>query len=220
MNHSQRPREFRYAIANKPNGVVCAARDHLDRPSLTTLRIPASLHPAGRLDRDSEGLLLLTDDGQTLHRLTHPGFQHAKTYLVLVLGKPDAEALRNLREGVDIKLGHTRPADVEVVDQPPQFDDGLSPVRWREYTSLRMVLREGMNHQIKRMTAAVGHPTLRLMRIAIGPLSLPFDLATGQWRHLTAAECKVLLDWVWPHGRPEAEHVKPVMSGYHRRKVG
>jgi len=103
---------YRYVIAYKPYGVLSIHhRDPLGRGTLTTLGIPVTLNPAGRLDLDSEGLLLLTDDGQTLHRLTHPYFRHSKTYLVLVLGRPSAEALAQLRAGVEIKGRRTRPAD-------------------------------------------------------------------------------------------------------------
>jgi 23S rRNA pseudouridine2457 synthase len=154
------------------------------------------------LDFDSEGLLLLTDDGQTLHRLTHPDFSHAKTYLALVLGRPDADALETLRRGTEITLGTTRPADVEVLAGPPPLPPFPIPLPAPEKTSwLRMVLFEGMNRQVKRMTAAVGHPTVRLVRVAIGRLRLPPDLAPGQWRDLAPMERQVLLRDVWPHGR-------------------
>jgi len=197
------PSSFRYVIIYKPFNVVSARRDHLGRATLADMGAPRDLPAAGRLDRDSEGLLLLTDDGQLLHRITHPDFNHPKTYLVLVLGQPEAEALRLLREGVETKLGLTQPAGVEVLQSAPAlppFPQGLPPAE--KTTWLRMTLYEGKNRQIKRMTAAVGHPTVRLARTAIGPLSLPPDLQPGQWRDLTADERRVLLDWVWPHGRP------------------
>lgn len=197
------PTPYRYVIVYKPFNVVSARRDHLGRATLVDMGAPRALPAAGRLDRDSEGLLLLTDDGALLHRITHPDFNHPKTYLVLVLGHPQAEALRLLREGVETKIGLTQPADVEVLQNAPPlppFPQGLPAAE--KTTWLRMVLYEGKNRQIKRMTAAVGHPTVRLVRVAIGPLSLPPDLHPGQWRDLTAIERHVLLDWVWPHGRP------------------
>ena len=107
---------YRYAIAYKPYDVLSANRDRHGRPTLAQLGVPYELHPAGRLDLDSEGLLLLTDDGHLAHRITHPDFNHPKTYLVLVLGHPDESALRQLREGVEIKFGVTRPAGAEILN--------------------------------------------------------------------------------------------------------
>jgi len=203
---------YRYVMAYKPYGVLSIHhRDPLGRETLTTLGIPVTLNPAGRLDLDSEGLLLLTDDGQTVHRLTHPYFRHSKTYLVLVLGQPSAEALEQLRTGVEIKGRRTRPADVEVLMSEPH----LSPFPRQlpspaKTTWLRIVLREGRKRQIRRMTAAVGHPTVRLVRVAIGRLTLPPDLAPGEWRDLTATERRVLLDDVWPRGRRRSGSPTPV----------
>jgi 23S rRNA pseudouridine2457 synthase len=194
---------FRYAIAYKPFGVLSTTRDRLGRETLTSLGIPETLKPAGRLDRDSEGLVLSTDDGQLIHRLTHPRYHHPKTYLALVLGEPPLQALQQLRAGVEIKLGLTQPADVEILSTPPPLPDFPRPLPSPEKTSwLRLVLFEGMNRQIKRMTAAVGHPTVRLVRVAIGPLTLPSDLRPGEWRNLTDVEQQILLDWVWSRGRP------------------
>lgn len=193
---------YRYAIAYKPFNVLSAHRDRHGHQTLQTLGLPPTLNPAGRLDLDSEGLLLLTDDGQTLHRLTHPDFHHTKTYIVQVLGHPDLQTLDRLRQGVEIKLGKTRPADVEELRTPPPVPPFPRPLPAPEKTTwLRMVLYEGMNRQIKRMTAAVGHPTVRLIRVGIGRLSLPPDLAPGQWRDLNGVERHILLDEVWPHGR-------------------
>ncbi len=193
---------YRYAIAYKAYNVLCAHHeDALGRETLTTMGIPTGLHTAGRLDLDSEGLLVLTDDGQTLHRLTHARFSHAKTYFVLVLGRPQAEALEQLRQGVETTLGRTRPADIEILASPPPLPTFVQPLPHPEKTTwLRIVLHEGMNRQVKRMTAAVGHPTVRLVRVAIGHLTLPPDLQPGQWRYLDAVERKVLLADVWPAG--------------------
>jgi 23S rRNA pseudouridine2457 synthase len=160
--------------------------------------VPPNLHPAGRLDMDSEGLLLLTDDGETQHRITHPDFNHPKTYLVLVLGHPNLNALTQLRAGIKLKDFITRPADVEVLTGPPVLPDfpGQLPSPYKT-SWLRMVLYEGKNRQIKRMTASVGHSTVRLIRVALGPLTLPVDLAPGQWRDLDIMERRILLDWVY-----------------------
>ncbi len=195
--------DFRYVAAYKPFGML-STRQHSPSgdDNLRAMGIPVALRPAGRLDRDSEGLLLLTDDGQTLHRLTHPDFRHTKTYYVLVLGEPDMATLDRLRSGVEIKLGRTKPADVERLAGEPPLPPFPNPLPAPEKTSwLRIVLQEGMNRQIKRMTAAVGHPTVRLVRVAIGRVTLTPDLTPGRWRDLTAAERKVLLDDVWPRGR-------------------
>jgi 23S rRNA pseudouridine2457 synthase len=194
---------YQYGVAYKPYGVLSKHYgDALGRQTLSSLGIPTHLHPAGRLDLDSEGLLVLTDDGQTLHRLTHADHSHAKTYFVQVLGRPDVKALRHLREGVEITLGRTRPADVEVLAAAPPLPEAPLRLPSPEKTSwLRMVLHEGMNRQIKRMTAAVGHPTVRLVRVAIGRLTLPADLEPGSWRELNAVERQVLLADVWPRGR-------------------
>ena len=197
---------YRYVLAYKPYGVLSKHHgDRLGRGTLTGMGIPTALHPVGRLDRDSEGLLVLTDDGQTLHRLTHPRFNHTKTYFVLVLGEPDVDTLTTLRQGVEIKLGKTRPADVNRLAGIPPLPDPPYPLPHPSKTSwLRMVLHEGMNRQIKRMTAAVCHPTVRLVRVAIGRLTLPPDLAPGEWRDLNASERQLLLTETWPRGHPRA----------------
>lgn len=194
---------YRYVIAYKPFGVLSTRqRSSVGHENLIDMGIPADLQPAGRLDLDSEGLLLLTNDGQTLHRLTHPDFNHTKIYDVLVLGRPGIEALTLLREGVKIKLGLTQPADVEILGGEPPFPPFPKPLPSPEKTSwLRIGLREGMNRQIKRMTAAVGHPTVRLVRVGIGRVALTPDLIPGRWRDLAAAERTVLLADVWPQGR-------------------
>lgn len=189
----------RYAIAYKPFDVLCANKDRYGRPALVDMGIPRTLHAAGRLDLDSEGLLLLTDDGPLLHRVTHPDFKHSKTYLALVVGRPDAGILQCLRDGVEIKNGITRPAEVEMVLQAPALPPFPRPLAASSKTTwLRIVLYEGKKRQIKRMLSAVGLPIIRLVRVAIGPLTLPPDLEPGQWRDLTAIERRGLLDWVWP----------------------
>jgi len=189
---------YRYAIAYKPFNVLCANKDRYDRPALDSMGIPRTLHAAGRLDLDSEGLLLLTDDGALLHRVTHPDFSHPKTYLAAVVGHPDAAILQRLRDGVEIKDGITRPADVEVLPDVPALPPFPKPLAASAKTTwLRIVLYEGKKRQIKRMLSAVTLPIIRLVRVAIGPLTLPPDLEPGQWRDLIIAERQALLDWVW-----------------------
>ncbi|MCD6518895.1 MAG: pseudouridine synthase, partial [Anaerolineae bacterium] len=152
------------------------------------------IYAAGRLDYESEGLLLLTDDGWLNHRLTHPRYEHPKTYLVQVEGIPSPEALEALRRGVLVKGRKTRPAEVELLSQAPSLWPRSVPIRQRKNipTSwLRIVLREGRKRQIRHMTAAVGHPTLRLVRMAVGPVSLG-RLNPGEWRELNEEELAAL----------------------------
>lgn len=194
---------YRYAIAYKPYDVLCANKDRHHRPALPDMGIPRTLHAAGRLDLDSEGLLLLTDDGLLLHRVTHPDFNHPKTYLALIVGQPESAVLQRLRDGVEIKDGVTRPAEVEVLHSAPALPPFPKPLAAPAKTTwLRIVLYEGKKRQIKRMLSAVALPIIRLVRVAIGPLTLPPDLEPGQWRDLTAAERQALLLWVGPRKRP------------------
>jgi pseudouridine synthase len=174
----------------KPYDVLCQFSDAGARLTLKELVPIKGIYPAGRLDRDSEGLLLLTDDGRLAHCLTDPRFEHPKTYLVQVERAPNSEALETLRRGVVLNDGRTRPAQVELLDQPPSLPDRSVPIRFRKNVPtawLRLTIREGRNRQVRRMTAAVGHPTLRLVRIAIGLVSLG-DLGPGQWRELNTDE--------------------------------
>jgi 23S rRNA pseudouridine2457 synthase len=173
---------------NKPYGVLCQFTDRSlpARPTLAGFGLPAGVYPAGRLDHDSEGLLLLTDDGGLAHRLTDPRHKQPKTYLVQVEGRPDAAALGALRAGVMLKDGPSLPAEVEPIEPPDWLWPRDPPVRFRKTVPdawLQVVLREGRNRQLRRMTAAVGLPTLRLLRVAIGPWQLD-GLAPGSWRTL------------------------------------
>ena len=203
----KRGNAYRYAVAYKPYNTMCVYKDRLQRPSLSTMGVPPDLHPAGRLDLDSEGLVLLTNDGDTQHRVTHPDFNHPKNYLVLVLGHPNLTVLNQLRDGIKLKDDITRRADVEVLTGTPALPVFPGQLPSSQKTSwLRMVLYEGKNRQIKRMTAAVGHSTVRLVRVAVGPLTLPADLHPGKWRELDLVERKILLDWVW-HGRSQRMRV-------------
>ena len=170
---------------NKPYGVLCQFTDRSTppRPTLAGFGLPAGVYPAGRLDFDSEGLLLLTDEGPLAHRLTDPRHKQAKTYCVQVEGDPGDAALQALRDGVQLNDGITLPAGARRIE-PPAFWPRDPPVRVRKTVPdawLELVLREGRNRQVRRMTAAVGLPTLRLVRAAIGEWRLD-GLAPGQWR--------------------------------------
>lgn len=173
-------------LLNKPFGVLCqfTAGGEPARRTLAEFDLPADVYAAGRLDTDSEGLLLLSDDGALIHRLTDPRHRNPKTYAVQVEGAIREESLQRLREGVELKDGRTLPAQVRAVEAPDWLWPRDPPVRFRKTVPdawLEIVLREGRNRQVRRMTAAVGLPTLRLIRTRIGPYSLE-GLAPGQWR--------------------------------------
>ncbi|MBX9400970.1 pseudouridine synthase [Lysobacter sp. BMK333-48F3] len=170
---------------NKPYGVLCQFTDRSQppRPTLAGYGLPPGVYAAGRLDHDSEGLLLLTDDGGLAHRLTDPRHKQPKVYWVQVEGDPGEDQLQALRCGVELNDGRTLPAQVERLDTPALWPRD-PPVRFRKTVPdawLAITLREGRNRQVRRMTAAVGLPTLRLVRVAIGGQRLD-GLAPGQWR--------------------------------------
>jgi 23S rRNA pseudouridine2457 synthase len=173
-------------LFNKPYGVLCqftAEGTGPARPTLAEFIAIPGIYPAGRLDLDSEGLLLLTDDGQLQARIADPRFKLPKTYLVQVEGIPDEAALAALRSGVRLKDGPTLPAQVERIAVPELWSRN-PPVRFRKNVPdcwLRLTISEGRNRQVRRMTAAVGHPTLRLVRWRIGDWTLE-GLEPGQWR--------------------------------------
>ncbi|MCB9449864.1 MAG: pseudouridine synthase [Anaerolineaceae bacterium] len=182
----------------KPYGVLTKFTDAEGRPTLADYITLPNIYAAGRLDRDSEGLLLLTDSGRLNTRLTDPKYAHPRTYLVQVERIPDEDTLRQLREGVEIKGGLTRPAQVVLLPEPPDLPERPVPIRYRENVPdcwLRLTLTEGRNRQVRRMTAAVGHPTLRLVRWAIGPVTLE-GLTPSGYQPLTPAEEKGLWDSV------------------------
>ena len=190
----------RYLLLNKPYGVLCAFTDKEGRPTLADYVPVPDIYPAGRLDLDSEGLVLLTDDGWLIHRLSHPRYHHPKTYLVQVEGRPEAEALQALRRGVMVKGRRTAKARVESLAAAPDLPPREVPIRYRRSvptTWLRIVLTEGRKRQVRHMTAAVGHPTLRLVRVALGPVALG-GLAPGEWQPLTPGQ----LDALWSAFRP------------------
>jgi 23S rRNA pseudouridine2457 synthase len=181
---------YRYFKLYKPYDVLCQFTDDLGRSTLADYVPVPGVYSVGRLDRDSEGLLLLTDDGGLSHRLTDPRFEHPKTYLVQVEGEPDARALDSIRRGVVLKDGLTRPANVDRLEATPWVPERSVPIRFRKNVPtswLRLTIREGRNRQVRRMTAAVGFPTLRLIRISLGPVELG-NLAPGELRELSLEE--------------------------------
>jgi 23S rRNA pseudouridine2457 synthase len=187
----------------KPYGVLCQFSDDEGRPTLKDLVKVPNVYPAGRLDRDSEGLLLLTADGPLAHRLTDPRYEHPRTYLVQVERIPGPEALDALRRGLVLADGPTRPAEVELVEPGPTLPERSVPIRFRKNVPtawLRLTLREGRNRQVRRMTAAVGFPTLRLVRVAIGAVELG-DLLPGESRALTGQELDALTRFARQAGR-------------------
>lgn len=176
----------RIILFNKPYGVLSQFTDRSTPEARATLSdyidVP-HVYPAGRLDRDSEGLLILTDDGALQARIASPRHKTPKTYCVQVEGEPDTTSLDRLRAGVMLNDGPTRPALVDRI-APPSLWPRDPPVRFRKSVAdswLEIVITEGRNRQVRRMTAAVGHPTLRLVRLRIGSWDLG-DLAPGAWR--------------------------------------
>ena len=171
---------------NKPFGVICKFSPEPGRPTLADYINVPGVYPAGRLDTDSEGLLLLTDDGALQARISSPRFKLPKVYWAQVEGIPTEDALAALRSGVDLGDFHTQPAGARAIEEPEGLWPRDPPIRYRAKipTSwLELTLREGKNRQVRRMTAKVGHPTLRLVRAAIGDLSVR-DLALGTWREI------------------------------------
>lgn len=175
-------------LFNKPFGVLSQFTDERQgppRPTLAAFIDAPGFYPAGRLDHDSEGLMVLCDDGRMQARIADPRFKLAKTYLVQVEGEPDEAALDALRRGVSLKDGQTRPATADRIADPMLWPRD-PPIRARKTVPdswLRLTIAEGRNRQVRRMTAAVGHPTLRLVRWSVGEWSLD-GLAPGEWRRV------------------------------------
>ncbi|NES68275.1 MAG: pseudouridine synthase [Okeania sp. SIO2D1] len=194
---------YKYILFNKPYNVLSQFTDNIDesnqRQTLKDYISVSSVYPVGRLDRDSEGVLLLTNHGQLQHRLTNPKFAHPRTYWVQVERIPDDAALRQLRQGVTIKNYQTRPAKVKLLSVEPKLPPRDPPIRFRKTVPtawLEITLTEGRNRQVRRMTAAVGFPTLRLVRVAIADLRMN-ELQPGEWRDLNQTEIESLKQMVF-----------------------
>lgn len=179
------PRTTRVILVNKPYNMLTQFSGEPADSTLADIVSVKNVYPAGRLDKDSEGLLVLTNNGALQARLTQPSSKSDKTYWVQVEGEPSEEAIQALCDGVELKDGLTLPADVTKI-APPTVWERHPPVRYRANiptTWLKVVLREGRNRQVRRMTAHIGHPTLRLIRAQLGPWQLE-DLQPGQWREV------------------------------------
>ena len=190
----------RYLLFYKPYDVLSQFTDkETEQNTRKTLKdyIPIpSVYPVGRLDKDSEGLMLLTNNGQLQHRLSDPKFEHPRTYWVQVERIPDRETLDALRQGVVIQNYRTKPAKIKMLPVEPNLPAREPPIRDRKNVPtswLEMTITEGRNRQVRKMTAAVGFPTLRLVRVAIAHLRLE-GLQPGEWRDLTPTELEPLLN--------------------------
>jgi 23S rRNA pseudouridine2457 synthase len=185
---------LRYLLFFKPYGVLSQFTDESGKQTLKDYISVPDVYPVGRLDWDSEGLMLLTDDGRLQHRLSDPQYGHPRTYWVQVEKIPDEIALDRLATGVEVQNYQTKPARVKLLATEPLLPPRNPPIRDRQHIPtawLELTLTEGKNRQVRRMTAAVGFPTLRLVRVSIGLLSLN-GLSLGSWRDLTSAEVKAL----------------------------
>lgn len=185
---------MRYLLFWKPYAVLTQFEDQAQRPTLKSFIEVPRVYPVGRLDQDSEGLLLLTDDGPLAHTLTDPRYSHPRTYWAQVEGVPGVENLQPLTVGIAISDYVTRPAKVRILTEEPAFPPRPVPIRFRQAiptTWIELILTEGRNRQVRRMTAQMGFPTLRLIRVALGGLTLD-GLVPGQWRDLTPEEVQGL----------------------------
>jgi 23S rRNA pseudouridine2457 synthase len=190
------PSQPGYILFYKPYGVLTQFSREARHRSLADFGpFPADVYPAGRLDVDSEGLVLLTNDNRLKRLVTEPRFSHPRTYAVQVERVPDQHALEQLRNGVMIEGKKTRPAEVRLMDTEPAFPPRPVPIRFRKNVPtawIEITLKEGRNRQVRKMTAKVGHPTLRLVRTGIGHLTLE-GLQPGQWRRLRDEEVRELM---------------------------
>lgn len=179
-----------YILFNKPYGVLSQFTSETGRVTLSQFHLPKNVYSIGRLDADSEGLLLLTNDGRFKHLLIEPKYNHSRTYAVQVERVPGEQSMETWRKGIVIDNKKTKPAKVRLFEQDPLFPPRLKPIRYRANIPtcwIEMVLTEGRNKQIRKMTAALGHPTLRLIRTHILTLSLE-GLEPGEWRQVTKSE--------------------------------
>ncbi len=203
----------RLVLFNKPYGVLSQFTDAGGRPTLADYLPITGVYAAGRLDRDSEGLLALTGDGALQARLSHPRHKQTKTYWAQVEGVPGDAELEQLRRGVELNDGRTLPAGARRIDEPDDLWPRDPPIRYRAAIPavwLEITLREGRNRQVRRMTAAIGHPTLRLIRCRIGHWALD-GLAPGQWRESVVAA---------PSGHPNPSRHRHQFHPAHGNVIG
>ncbi len=181
---------YRYILFHKPFNVLTQFTPEDGARALSEFNLPPDVYPAGRLDKDSEGLLLLTNDGPLIEKLLNPKNEKPKTYWVLVERVPTEAELESMRAGLKIEDYLTRPCKVHLLDPQPEVPPRDPPVRFRitvQDVWLEISITEGKNRQVRKMTAAIGHPTLRLIRKKIGNLEL-CDLAEGKWKEISRAE--------------------------------
>jgi 23S rRNA pseudouridine2457 synthase len=189
------PSNFHYFVLYKPYGMLCQFSDKEGRPTLSDFgKFPNDVYPVGRLDLDSEGLVLFTNDNELKHRLLEPKFKHPRTYLAQVERIPDEIALDKLRNGILIEGKKTQPTQVKLLKEEPALPPRSVPIRYRKNVPtswIELTLFEGRNRQVRKMTAAIGYPTLRLVRIKIGTLSLE-KLQPGEIKTFNEIEIKKL----------------------------
>lgn len=180
----------RYILFHKPYGVLSQFTPEDGARSLLEFNLPKDVYPAGRLDKDSEGLLLLTDDGPLIEKLLNPKNEKPKTYWVLVERVPTEENLAKMRKGLKIEDYLTRPCEVKILDPQPEVPPRDPPVRFRKTVQdiwLEIRIVEGKNRQVRKMTAAIGHPTLRLIRMKVANLELG-SLLPGEWKEISKSD--------------------------------
>lgn len=188
MKKNRKCADFTYIAFNKPYGCLCQFSGEEGDLTLGEYNFPPDVYPAGRLDKDSEGLLILTDDGVFNQKIANPSSNKEKVYWIQVENIPSPESLKALQEGVEIKGRKTLPCKARIIQ--PQLEERDPPVRFRKFIPtawLEIVLKEGKNRQVRRMSAKIGHPTLRLIRAQIGKLKLA-DLKPGQWKRVSPNE--------------------------------
>lgn len=186
----------RYILFNKPFGVLSQFTPEDGARSLAEFNLPKDVYAAGRLDKDSEGLLLLTDDGPLIERLLNPRSEKPKTYWVLVERVPSEESLQKMHQGLKIEDYFTKKCEAKILDPQPSIPPRTPPVRIRKTVQdvwIEVKIVEGKNRQVRKMTATIGHPTLRLIRVSIAGLELG-NLGPGQWRELSPEEVKAILE--------------------------